>query len=145
MNTDGGCQSRSSSYTSWHEVSYREALDRCQLEEGEVFNSELKRGSLELLILSILEGHSRHGYEIGKLLEQRSGGKLAFPVSTLYSILYRMEERAWIKGRWVEKQSQRRRCYYALTKKGTRILAQQQQEWRDFTAVVNQVIAVSHA
>ncbi len=83
-----------------------------------MFNPELKRGSLELLILSVLEGHSRHGDEIGKLLEQRSGGKLEFPVSTLYSILYRMEDREWIKGRWVEKRSQRRRCYYTLTKKG---------------------------
>ncbi len=110
-----------------------------------MFNPELKRGSLELLILSVLEGHSRHGYEIGKLLEQRSGGKLEFPVSTLYSILYRMEDREWIKGRWDEKRSQRRRCYYTLTKKGEATLAHQQQEWRDFTAVVNQVIEVSHA
>jgi len=110
-----------------------------------VFNPELKKGSLELLILSVLNGATRHGYEIGKLLAQRSGGKLEFPVSTLYTILYRMEKRGWIKGRWVERTGQRRRCYYALTPKGQKVLAAQQQEWQAFTAVVNRVIGVSHA
>jgi len=109
------------------------------------FNPELKKGSLELLILSVLIGGTRHGYEIGKLLAERSGGKLEFPVSTLYTILYRMEDRGWIKGRWVEKTGQRRRCYYSLTPKGEKVLHWQQQEWHAFTAVVNQVIGVSHA
>jgi DNA-binding PadR family transcriptional regulator len=80
-----------------------------------MFNPDLKRGSLELLILSVLEDHARHGYDIGKLLALRSGGELELPVSTLYSILYRMEERGWIKGRWIEKPGERRRCHYALT------------------------------
>ncbi len=113
--------------------------------EARVFNKELKKGSLELLILSVLEGHTRHGYEIGKLLEQRSSGKLAFPVSTLYSILYRMEDREWIRGRWEEKQGKRRRCYYTLTSEGKTVLAQQAQEWKAFTAVVNDVIEVDNA
>ena len=90
-------------------------------------------------------GHFFLIYEIGKLLEQRSGGKLEFPVSTLYSILYRMEDRGWISGRWVEKKSQRRRCYYALTPKGKKVLAQQHEEWKAFTTVVNDVIEVDHA
>jgi len=110
-----------------------------------VFNSELKRGSLELLILSVLTGPRRHGYEIGKLMDQRSDGKLEFPVSTLYSILYRMEDRGWIKGRWVEKKGVRRRCYYTLTAKGRAVLEAQQKEWKDFTAAVNRVIGVSYA
>ena len=110
-----------------------------------MFNSQLKRGSLELLILSALEGETRHGYDIGKLLEHRSGGSLRFPVSTLYSILYRMEGHGWIKGRWVEKSGQRRRRYYRLTEDGEEKLRQQRQEWVAFTAVVNRVIGVSHA
>ena len=77
-----------------------------------MFHPDLKRGSLELLILSSLEGGRRHGYEIGKQLERRSEGRLEFKASTLYSILYRMEDRGWIKGRWVEKKGERRRCYY---------------------------------
>ncbi len=110
-----------------------------------MFNRELKKGSLELLILSVLEGHPRHGYEIGKLLEKRSDGRLEFPVSTLYSILYRMEDRGWITGRWDEKKGQRRRCSYTLTPTGKQVLTQQQQEWKAFTAVVNDVIEVDHA
>lgn len=110
-----------------------------------MFSADLKRGSMELLILSALEDRTRHGYEIGKLLEQRSGGRLEFRVSTLYSILYRMEERGWIKGRWVEQSGQRRRCYYKLTGKGRKALARQRQEWKAFSAMVNQVIGVSHA
>ena len=110
-----------------------------------MFNPEMKKGSLELLILSVLSAGARHGYEIGKLLAQRSDGKLKFPVSTLYTILYRMEDRGWIKGRWVEKAGQRRRCYYHLTPKGQRVQARQRQEWKAFSAVINQVIEVSHA
>ncbi|UCC48421.1 MAG: helix-turn-helix transcriptional regulator [Gemmatimonadota bacterium] len=110
-----------------------------------MFSADLKRGSMELLILSVLEGCTRHGYEIGKLLEHRSGGRLEFRVSTLYSVLYRMEERGWIKGRWVEKKGERRRCYYTLTKKGQEVLARQRREWTAFSAMVNQVIGVSHA
>jgi transcriptional regulator len=110
-----------------------------------MFNSELKRGSLELLILSVLDKRARHGYEIGKQLEYRSGGKLEYPVSTLYTILYRMEDRGWLKGRWEEKQGKRRRCYYTLTAEGKKVLARQQQEWEAFTAVVNDIIEVDHA
>jgi transcriptional regulator len=110
-----------------------------------MFNPEMKRGSLELLILSVLERETHHGYEIGKLLEHRSGGQLAFRVSTLYSVLYRIEHRGWIKGRWVEKKGERRRCFYTLTRKGHEALAGQRQEWKAFSAMVNQVIGVSHA
>lgn len=110
-----------------------------------MFNKELKKGSLELLILSVLTGPPRHGYEIGKLLEKRSDGRLEFPVSTLYSILYRMEDRGWITGRWDENKGQRKRCYYTLTSTGKQVLAEQQKEWKAFTAVVNDVIEVDHA
>lgn len=110
-----------------------------------MFDPELKRGSLDLLILSILQGPPKHGYEIGKLLASRSDGKLEFPVSTLYSILYRLENRGWIKGRWVEKAGTRRRCYYALTSEGKTVLEAKQQQWRDYTAAVNKVIEVGHA
>lgn len=110
-----------------------------------MFNPELKRGSMELLILSSLDGETRHGYEIGKLLEHRSGGRLEFRVSTLYSVLYRMEERGWLKGRWVEKKGQRRRCYYTLTETGREVLAAQREEWKAFAAVVNKLISTGPA
>jgi len=110
-----------------------------------MFNANLKRGSMELLILSALDGETRHGYEIGKLLEHRSGGQLEFRVSTLYTILYRMEDRGWIRGRWVEKKGERRRCYYKLTPAGETELKAQRKEWKAFSKVVNQVIQPSPA
>ena len=83
-----------------------------------MFSSELKKGSVELLILSILSDGPQHGYEIGKLIELRSGGRLQFLVSSLYPILCRMEKKGWINGRWVEKSGQRRRRYYRITAAG---------------------------
>ena len=98
-----------------------------------------------MLILSVLEGQPRHGYEIGKVIGARAGGQLEFGVSTLYSLLYRMEKKGWLKGRWVEKKGQRRRCYYTLTDVGCDVLAARRREWEAFTAMVNQVISMSHA
>src|SRR3981081_1001634 len=84
---------------------------------------EWKKGSAELLILSLVEARPRHGYEISKLIEQRSGGAVRFHVASLYPMLYRLEQRGWLCGRWVEKSGQRRRRYYRLTRKGGRVLA----------------------
>jgi len=110
-----------------------------------MFSSDLKRGSMELFILSALDGRARHGYEIGKFLEERSGGQIRLAVSTLYSTLYRMEDRRLIKGRWVEKAGERRRCFYTLTPAGKAALAAQRSEWEAFAAVVSRVIGGSHA
>ncbi|HEV2468068.1 MAG TPA: PadR family transcriptional regulator [Candidatus Sulfotelmatobacter sp.] len=100
---------------------------------------EWKKGSAELLILSLVEARPRHGYEISKLIEQKSQGKLSFHVASLYPLLYRLEKRGWLKGRWVEKSGQRRRRYYRLTRKGRRVLASQQQGWQQFVEAVNRI------
>jgi transcriptional regulator len=110
-----------------------------------VFTSELKKGSAELLILSLLESEARHGYEIGKLIESRSGGRLLFQISSLYPVLCRMQDRGWIEGRWVEKKGQRRRRYYRLTREGRKILAARQESWIDFAESVNRVLGLSDA
>ncbi|HET9373051.1 MAG TPA: helix-turn-helix transcriptional regulator [Vicinamibacterales bacterium] len=104
------------------------------------FNPELKKGSIEMLVLSLLEPRARHGYEIGKLIESRSGGRLTFALPTLYPTLLRLESRGWIKGRWVEKPGERERCFYRLTTAGRRILAAQRDTWRDYVAAVNAVM-----
>ena len=98
----------------------------------EAFDRELKKGSAELLILSLVEDRPRHGYEISKLIESRSNGALHFHVASLYPMLYRLESRGWIQGRWVEKAGQRRRRYYRLTPEGRRVLAAQRMGWRTF-------------
>ena len=106
---------------------------------------ELKKGSAELLILSLVEDQPRHGYEIGSLIEQRSGGVLRFNVASLYPLLYRLEKRGWIQGRWVEKPGQRRRRFYRLTAEGKRVLAAQRNTWREFVEAVRLITGMEHA
>ncbi|HET9261438.1 MAG TPA: helix-turn-helix transcriptional regulator [Vicinamibacterales bacterium] len=105
-----------------------------------MFSSELKKGSTEMLVLSLLEARARHGYEIGKLIERRSGGRLTFALPTLYPTLLRLESRGWITGRWVEKAGQRERCFYRLTRDGRRVLREQQKIWKAYVAAVNEVM-----
>jgi PadR family transcriptional regulator PadR len=106
---------------------------------------EWKKGSAELLILSLLEDQPRHGYEIGRLIDIRSGGTLHFHIASLYPLLYRLENRAWIQGRWVEKENQRRRRYYRLTTEGQRVLAAKRLQWQDFVGAVGRIAGVEHA
>lgn len=110
-----------------------------------VFDRELKKGSAELLILSLVEVRARHGYEIGKLIEDRSGGALSFRVASLYPLLYRLEERGWIKGTWVEKAGQRRRRFYRITEPGKKVLAAQRSGWESFVCAVRQITEAEHA
>jgi PadR family transcriptional regulator len=100
---------------------------------------EWKKGSAELLILSLLDARPRHGYEISKLIEQRSGGAVRFHVASLYPLLYRLEKRGWLQGRWVEKSGQRRRRYYRLTPLGRKVLASQRRGWKAFVEAIERV------
>jgi PadR family transcriptional regulator, regulatory protein PadR len=109
------------------------------------FDRELKKGSAELLILSLLEGRSRHGYEISQLIEQRSVGTLKFNVASLYPLLYRLEKRGWIAGQWVEKAGQRRRRYYKLVPAGKAMLKQQRETWAAFVVAMQRITGVNHA
>ena len=110
-----------------------------------MLDRELKKGSAELLILSLVEARPRHGYEISKLIETRSGGRLKFHVASLYPLLYRLEERGWLQGRWIEKAGQRRRRFYRLTAEGRRVLARQRQTWQAFVHAMNLITGVDHA
>jgi transcriptional regulator len=110
-----------------------------------MLTSELKKGSAEFLVLSLLEAESRHGYELSKLIEQRSRGVLTFHVASLYPLLYRMEERGWIVGRWVERAGQRRRRYYSITREGLDTLEAQRKSWKEFVAAIGSVVKVRHA
>ena len=106
---------------------------------------ELKKGSAELMILSLLEDQPRHGYDISKLIEQRSAGAVKFRVASLYPLLYKLEQRGWIDGRWVEKAGQRRRRYYRLTKEGKRVLADQRRGWQEFVEAINRITGLENA
>jgi PadR family transcriptional regulator PadR len=106
---------------------------------------EWKRGSAELLILSLVEARARHGYEISKLIEQRSEGAVSFYAASLYPLLYRLEKRGWIQGRWVEKSGQRRRRYYRLTPQGRKVLASQRRGWQEFVKAISRITEVENA
>src|SRR6195256_6617695 len=110
-----------------------------------MLDRELKKGSAELLILSLVEDRPRHGYDIGQLIELRSRGALRFNVASLYPLLYRLEKRGWIRGRWVEKAGQRRRRYYRLTPSGEKNLAAQRQGWPGFVEAISRITGIQHA
>ena len=110
-----------------------------------MLDRELKKGSAELIILSMVEGRARHGYEISKLIETRSRGQIKFHLASLYPLLYRLEERGWIQGRWVEKAGERRRRFYQLTAEGRDVLGRQRATWRTFVAAMTLITGVDHA
>ena len=110
-----------------------------------ILDRELKKGSAELVVLAILEPRPRHGYEIGKLIETRSHGQLTFHVASLYPLLYRLEERGWLQGRWVERAGERRRRFYSLTPAGRRVLARQRKTWKSFVRAIELIAGGEHA
>jgi transcriptional regulator len=104
---------------------------------------DLKKGSAELMVLAVVEDHPRHGYDIARRIDESSGGLLRFHVASLYPMLYRMERRGWIAGRWVEKSGQRRRRYYRLTPDGRKVLAAQRREWQSLVSALDRVARIS--
>src|SRR5215218_10186742 len=106
---------------------------------------ELKRGAAELLILSLLDARPRHGYDLSKLIHTRSGGQLTFHIDSLYPLLYRLEERGWIKGTWIEKAGERRRRFYKVTPEGRRVLAEQKRTWAAFVESVRRITGGENA
>jgi transcriptional regulator len=108
-------------------------------------DTDLKRGTAERMVLAALEARARHGYEIAKLIDDRSGGVLRFHVASLYPMLYRMERRGWIDGKWVEKAGQRRRRCYRLTPAGRRVLGEQRDSWRELLGALQRVAGIDTA
>ena len=106
-------------------------------------STDLKRGTAELMVLAALESRTRHGYEIARLIDDRSSGVLRFHVASLYPMLYRMERRGWIEGKWIEKSGQRRRRYYRLTPAGRKVLGQQRESWRELLVALRRVTGIT--
>ena len=104
-----------------------------------------RKGSAELLILAALEDGQLHGYDIAREIGRRSDGLLTFHAASLYPLLYRLEERGLIGGRWVEKAGQRRRRCYRLTAEGRRVLSAQRSRWSSFVAALTKAAGLSHA
>ena len=113
--------------------------------EAALDQQQLKKGSAELLILATLEDRPRHGYDIGRQIALRSKGTVRFHAASLYPLLYRLEKRNWIRGRWIEKPGQRRRRYYRLTASGKNVLSKQRAGWREFVEAINLITGIQHA
>ena len=103
---------------------------------------DLKKGSAELMVLAAIEDGPRHGYDIAREIDSRSSGVLRFHVASLYPMLYRMERRGWIDGKWIEKSGQRRRRYYRLTAQGKKVLAEQRTNWQELLAALQRVARI---
>jgi len=110
-----------------------------------MFSRELKKGSTEMLVLSLLEHRPRHGYEIGKQIEAASGGRLTFRIGSLYPILCRLEDRGLISGRWIERAGERRRRFFRLTPDGRKALAEERDRWKQFVDIIDAITRVRHA
>ncbi|HEY7112593.1 MAG TPA: PadR family transcriptional regulator [Thermoanaerobaculia bacterium] len=115
------------------------------IDAAHAIDRELKKGSTELLILSLLQHRPRHGYDISRLIETRSEGVLRFNVASFYPLLYRLEQRGLIEGRWVEKPGQRRRRYYRLTAQGRRMLRARRTAWDAFVRAMRRITEAEHA
>ena len=110
--------------------------------EPEIDTRAMQKTSAEMVVLALLEHRSRHGYELAKLIESSSGGQLEFHVASLYPLLYRLEARGWVQGRWVERAGERRKRYYRITARGRKMLALQRRSWRDFFEALDRVAQI---
>jgi PadR family transcriptional regulator PadR len=108
-------------------------------------NADMQKGSAEMILLALLEDRARHGYELAKLIEAQSGNQLQFHVASLYPMLYRLERKHLVEGKWVEKAGERRRRFYKLTPAGRRALAGHRKSWRAFVAALNLLTGFNHA
>src|SRR5580693_8366094 len=115
------------------------------MRNADIGTRDLQKGSAEMIVLALLEGRQRHGYELAKLIESQSGNKLQFHVASLYPMLYRLERKQLVEGRWVEKAGERRRRFYRLTSAGRRALVDHRRNWREFVTALNGLTGFNHA
>jgi PadR family transcriptional regulator, regulatory protein PadR len=110
-----------------------------------MIRTEVKRGTAELVILSVLEDGPLHGYQIERQIEARSGGSLRYTLAALYPLLYRMQKRGWLSAEWQTGENGKRRRSYRLTPRGRKMLKPMRAEWADLFGVLRRVAKVSHA
>ena len=101
---------------------------------------ELKKGAAEMLLLSVLEARPRHGYELGKRIESQSGGRLVFHLDSLYPLLYRLEERGWIRSEWGVSDTNRKAKFYSLTRAGRKQLAAEESRFTQLAGAIARVL-----
>jgi PadR family transcriptional regulator PadR len=113
--------------------------------DSHIDTRSLQKGSAEMLVLSLLEGRPRHGYELSKMVEQKSANKLELQAASLYPILYKLEKKGWVEGKWIEKANERRRRFYKLTPEGKKALRGMRKVWQEFVNAISNIVDVRHA
>jgi transcriptional regulator len=103
-------------------------------------NPDYMRGSLDLMVLSVLDGEPKYGYLIQQSLREASRGLIDVQAGTLYPLLHRLEGEKLIRSRW-EQATGRRRKWYELTASGRRQLAEQAKEWDAFAACLRRMLS----
>ncbi len=106
---------------------------------------EIKRGTAELAVLSVLEDGPLHGYEMARRIERQTQGSLRFTLASLYPLLYRLEKRGWVRGAWETSSTGRRRRCYRLTSEGKKRLSPIRKEWAELFRALKRLTRVSHA
>jgi PadR family transcriptional regulator PadR len=101
---------------------------------------ELKRGTLELVVLELLAPGEAYGYEIANKLADRTQGTLEITDGTLYPVLYRLERAGFVDVRWETPARGVPRKYYRLTESGRRELQQLAREWRTFAGAMARLL-----
>jgi PadR family transcriptional regulator PadR len=109
-----------------------------------MIGTSVKRGTAELAILSVLADGALHGYEMARRIAEQTNGSLHFTLAALYPTLYKMEQRAWIRGAWESSPTGRRRRCYRLTAAGKKKLAPMRQEWAELFRALRRLTNVSH-
>ena len=103
------------------------------------FESQLLKGIAPVVVLEILSRGPMYGYELSQAIEQRSGDILTLGKGTLYPLLYNLEAKKLVKGRWESTDSGRKRRYYSITSRGKTELAKQKEQLKELTAGLNLV------
>ena len=110
-----------------------------------ISDTAARKGSAELLILATRERGELHGYDIRRQSGERTGGLLTFRAASLYPLLYKLEDRGWIDGRWKQAAGERRRRSYRLTAEGKRVLARQRTRWASFLRALSDAAGLGRA
>jgi PadR family transcriptional regulator, regulatory protein PadR len=107
-------------------------------------DTELLKGTLSLLILSLLSRKPMYGYELAATVHRDTAGAFTWREGSLYPSLHKLQAGGMITGEWEEKETGRRRRYYHITKQGRAVLAEKRQDWAELCGAVNAILEKSH-
>lgn len=110
-----------------------------------MISANIRRGSAELAILSVLADRRLHGYEVARRIESQTRGALRFTLASLYPLLYRMESRGWLSANWGETPAGRERRYYRITAAGRKQIAPLRKEWHELFRALGRLAETRHA